>query len=126
ARSRRSRRQHPRGPPRRVGAGRDRDVLGGGELVPPRGAADRGGDRRPVHAPRAGHDQGRDVTAALDEPRVTGWLLEQIPEIEAPLTFRHIAGGRSNLTYRIDDATGRSWALRRPPTGGVLDTAHDM
>jgi aminoglycoside phosphotransferase (APT) family kinase protein len=36
-----------------------------------------------------------------------------------------IAGGRSNLTYRLDTADG-SIVLRRPPLGHVLPTAHDM
>jgi len=34
----------------------------------------------------------------------------------APLTFELIAGGRSNLTYRVVDANGTAFALRRPPT----------
>jgi aminoglycoside phosphotransferase (APT) family kinase protein len=36
-----------------------------------------------------------------------------------------IAGGRSNLTYRLDLAAG-PLVLRRPPLGHVLPTAHDM
>jgi aminoglycoside phosphotransferase (APT) family kinase protein len=36
-----------------------------------------------------------------------------------------IAGGKSNLTYRVDSAAG-SAVLRRPPLGHVLPTAHDM
>jgi aminoglycoside phosphotransferase (APT) family kinase protein len=36
-----------------------------------------------------------------------------------------IAGGKSNLTYRLDSAAG-SIILRRPPLGHVLPTAHDM
>jgi aminoglycoside phosphotransferase (APT) family kinase protein len=36
-----------------------------------------------------------------------------------------IAGGRSNLTYRVD-GPGGTWVLRRPPLGHVLPTAHDM
>ena len=36
-----------------------------------------------------------------------------------------IAGGKSNLTYRLDSAAG-SAVLRRPPLGHVLPTAHDM
>ena len=43
-----------------------------------------------------------------------------------PLAFDLIAGGRSNLTYRVTDAEGRAWVLRRPPLGQVLATAHDM
>ena len=44
----------------------------------------------------------------------------------APLTFDLVAGGRSNLTYRVVDATGAEFALRRPPVSHVLPTAHDM
>jgi aminoglycoside phosphotransferase (APT) family kinase protein len=36
-----------------------------------------------------------------------------------------IAGGKSNLTYRISDGQC-TWALRRPPLAHVLPTAHDM
>jgi aminoglycoside phosphotransferase (APT) family kinase protein len=36
-----------------------------------------------------------------------------------------IAGGKSNLTYRVDSPAG-SLVLRRPPLGHVLPTAHDM
>jgi aminoglycoside phosphotransferase (APT) family kinase protein len=36
-----------------------------------------------------------------------------------------IAGGKSNLTYRVDSGAG-SVVLRRPPLGHVLPTAHDM
>jgi aminoglycoside phosphotransferase (APT) family kinase protein len=41
------------------------------------------------------------------------------------LAVRPIAGGRSNLTYRLDLAAG-PLVLRRPPLGHVLPTAHDM
>jgi aminoglycoside phosphotransferase (APT) family kinase protein len=46
--------------------------------------------------------------------------------VRPPLTFHQIAGGRSNLTYRVDDDAGASWVLRRPPLHGVLPSAHDM
>ena len=36
-----------------------------------------------------------------------------------------IAGGKSNLTYRVDSPAG-AVVLRRPPLGNVLPTAHDM
>jgi aminoglycoside phosphotransferase (APT) family kinase protein len=62
----------------------------------------------------------------INSAAVTAWLSEQVPELAAPLTFELIAGGRSNLTFRVTDAAGRSWALRRPPTGHVLASAHDM
>ena len=42
-----------------------------------------------------------------------------------PLTGELIAGGKSNLTYRVQ-AGDRTWIVRRPPLGHVLATAHDM
>jgi aminoglycoside phosphotransferase (APT) family kinase protein len=57
---------------------------------------------------------------------VTGWLEANIDGLKPPFKFELIVGGHSNLTYRVDDATGRSCVLRRPPTGMVLATAHDM
>jgi aminoglycoside phosphotransferase (APT) family kinase protein len=42
-----------------------------------------------------------------------------------PMHAELIAGGKSNLTYRLTDDSG-DWVLRRPPLGHVLATAHDM
>jgi aminoglycoside phosphotransferase (APT) family kinase protein len=42
-----------------------------------------------------------------------------------PLTGELIAGGKSNLTYRVL-AGDKTWVVRRPPLGHVLATAHDM
>ena len=42
-----------------------------------------------------------------------------------PLSASVIAGGRSNVTYRVTDGT-TTWVVRRPPLGGVLATAHDV
>lgn len=53
-------------------------------------------------------------------------MLANVADVEAPFTFSLVAGGRSNLTYRVDDANGRAMALRRPPVSHVLPTAHDM
>lgn len=57
---------------------------------------------------------------------VTAWLTEHDPAAKAPLLIEPIAGGRSNLTYRVTDQANHAWALRRPPLGHVLATAHDM
>ena len=57
---------------------------------------------------------------------VTEWFTAHVPEIATPLTFTLIAGGRSNLTFRVEDTAGRAWVLRRPPIHHVLPTAHDM
>jgi aminoglycoside phosphotransferase (APT) family kinase protein len=53
------------------------------------------------------------------------WFEEQISST-APLTIDIIPGGRSNLTYRISDASGRHWVVRRPPLEAVLASAHDV
>jgi aminoglycoside phosphotransferase (APT) family kinase protein len=57
---------------------------------------------------------------------VSRWLVEHIEGSVAPFQFDLIAGGRSNLTYRVADAAGNRYVLRRPPLGHVLATAHDM
>jgi len=62
----------------------------------------------------------------IDGERVSAWLAEHIDGVEPPFRFELIAGGRSNLTYRVADASGTTFVLRRPPTGAVLATAHDM
>ncbi|WP_067663114.1 phosphotransferase family protein [Nocardia miyunensis] len=42
-----------------------------------------------------------------------------------PLSATLIAGGRSNLTFRLDDGTS-SWVLRMPPRSGRPPSAHDV
>jgi aminoglycoside phosphotransferase (APT) family kinase protein len=37
-----------------------------------------------------------------------------------------LAGGRSNISYKLTDASGSSWVLRRPPLGHIMPSAHDM
>jgi aminoglycoside phosphotransferase (APT) family kinase protein len=56
---------------------------------------------------------GSYLAAALGDP---GWQTCQVDLI---------AGGKSNLTYRVVSAVG-AVVLRRPPLGHVLPTAHDM
>jgi aminoglycoside phosphotransferase (APT) family kinase protein len=62
----------------------------------------------------------------IDLPRVSAWLAEHVTDLAPPFDVALIAGGRSNLTYTITDATGQRVVLRRPPLGHVLATAHDM
>ena len=62
----------------------------------------------------------------VNEQQVTEWMAVLLPELHPPLTFTLVAGGRSNLTFRVEDMDGRAWALRRPPLHHVLPTAHDM
>ncbi|MHB8244017.1 MAG: phosphotransferase family protein [Acidimicrobiales bacterium] len=61
----------------------------------------------------------------IDEEAVTAWLAEHVA-LTPPLKFGLIAGGRSNLTFQVTDSAGREVVVRRPPTGHVLPTAHDM
>lgn len=65
----------------------------------------------------------------VDPVALTRWLAENVPEVATgpgPVEVSRISGGHSNLTFRVTDADGVRFALRRPPTGGVLATAHDM
>lgn len=57
---------------------------------------------------------------------VTAWMADRIDGLAPPLDFELITGGASNLTFKVSDTTGGTWVLRRPPTGHVLASAHDM
>lgn len=59
---------------------------------------------------------------------VQEWMARSGVEVDvtAGLTATLLAGGRSNVSYRLEDAAGRRWVLRRPPLGHVLPSAHDM
>ena len=62
----------------------------------------------------------------INEPNLEKWLDANIEGARGPYTYSLIAGGRSNLTFRVTDSAGRQMVLRRPPMGHVLATAHDM
>lgn len=62
----------------------------------------------------------------IDVERVEKWLNANIEGAQGPYTYHLIAGGRSNITFRVVDANGMQMVLRRPPMGHVLATAHDM
>jgi aminoglycoside phosphotransferase (APT) family kinase protein len=82
------------------------------------------------------------VPGIADPGRLVTWLdANHVPGAAALCGIELIAGGRSNLTYRLDfgaDPAGAAVAggavaggghrlvLRRPPLGHVLPTAHDM
>jgi aminoglycoside phosphotransferase (APT) family kinase protein len=62
----------------------------------------------------------------IDRAGVEAWFEQHVEGVELPLAFERISGGHSNLTYSVGDGTGRRWALRRPPLGKRLGSAHDM
>jgi aminoglycoside phosphotransferase (APT) family kinase protein len=47
-------------------------------------------------------------------------------DASAKLQTTLLAGGRSNISYKLTDASGSSWVLRRPPLGHIMPSAHDM
>lgn len=61
----------------------------------------------------------------LDVDALTGWLSART-DITPPLESSQVSGGRSNLTYRVTDADGQAFIVRRPPLGDLLPGAHDM
>jgi len=71
-------------------------------------------------------DEATDRDEGIDRPRMDAWFADNVPGAEPPLAFERISGGRSNLTYGVSDGAGRRWALRRPPLGKRLASAHDM
>ena len=72
------------------------------------------------------HTDGHDEVKGVDHRRVSQWLTTHVQGAEAPFSFEVIAGGHSNLTYRVTDSCGRRMVLRRPPLSHALASAHDM
>lgn len=62
----------------------------------------------------------------IDQASLVPWMLSHVDGLQGDLGFELIAGGRSNLTYKVTDEAGRTVVLRRPPVSDVLATAHDM
>jgi aminoglycoside phosphotransferase (APT) family kinase protein len=61
----------------------------------------------------------------LDLDSLARYLAPRVGGISGTLRGEVIPGGRSNLTYIVDDGAGR-YVVRRPPLAHVLPTAHDM
>jgi aminoglycoside phosphotransferase (APT) family kinase protein len=54
------------------------------------------------------------------------WLTANVDGLRQPFDYQLVAGGRSNLTFRVVDGAGTTFVLRRPPLGNTLQSAHDM
>jgi aminoglycoside phosphotransferase (APT) family kinase protein len=61
-----------------------------------------------------------------DIPVVEAWIKAHIESLTPPFEWTRLEGGHSNLTYRLQDASGRKAVIRRPPLGELLPKAHDM
>ncbi|HEU5037965.1 MAG TPA: phosphotransferase family protein [Nocardioides sp.] len=62
---------------------------------------------------------------ATELDAVAGVLAGAGVDLAGPLESRLIAGGRSNLTFKITDGAGR-WVLRTAPRAGRTPSAHDV
>jgi len=71
-------------------------------------------------------DGTAEAPEGIDRGGVEAWFAEHVPTARLPLSFERISGGHSNLTYGVRDAGSGRWALRRPPLGKRLGSAHDM
>jgi len=67
-----------------------------------------------------------EVPDGINSGQIENWFAANVDSAEPPLRFQKISGGHSNLTYEVADTSGRRWALRRPPLGKRLGSAHDM
>lgn len=65
-------------------------------------------------------------TPGIDTAAVTAWIAELGIGAVAPIDFRRLGDGKSNLTYLATDSAGSRWVLRRPPLGNLLPSAHDV
>lgn len=64
--------------------------------------------------------------AGVNAAHLTAWFVDNIGGVCPPLRFDPVPGGRSNLTYVVHDDADNRWVLRRPPTGNVLPSAHNV
>ena len=69
---------------------------------------------------------GPEAPEGIDRERLEKWFGSHVDGASPPLSFERLPGGRSNLTYAVRDGDGRAYALRRPPLGPRLGSAHDM
>jgi aminoglycoside phosphotransferase (APT) family kinase protein len=61
----------------------------------------------------------------LDLPALQTWFDAHVSDPHGTLSAVILAGGRSNITYRVTDGSS-AWVVRRPPLGVLTPSAHDM
>jgi aminoglycoside phosphotransferase (APT) family kinase protein len=55
------------------------------------------------------------VAEGYDIPAVEAWIAENTDYFAPPFSWTRLEGGHSNLTYRLEDPTGKKAVIRRPP-----------
>jgi aminoglycoside phosphotransferase (APT) family kinase protein len=71
-------------------------------------------------------EQATEAPEGIDPTGLEGWFEANVAAARPPLSYQRISGGRSNLTFEVRDSAQGRWALRRPPLGKRLGSAHDM
>ena len=77
-------------------------------------------------ARRPASDLTFEASGAPPAGELAAWLDRAGASCTPPLHIERIPGGRSNLTFRVTDAAGRRWVVRRPPLTSALPSAHDV
>ena len=66
-----------------------------------------------------------DLHQLVDVPALERFVNEHVPGESGPLTVQRHTAGYSNVTLYVTRGSDE-WVLRRPPTGNLLPTAHDV
>lgn len=61
----------------------------------------------------------------LDAAALRKYFVASGIPVQGELAVELIAGGRSNLTFKVSDESS-AWVVRRPPLGGLTPSAHDV
>lgn len=62
----------------------------------------------------------------VDEARLGAYLVDHLAGFTLPFEILQFEGGQSNPTYRLQDAAGNRYVLRKKPPGKLLPSAHQV
>lgn len=77
---------------------------------------------------KRGQAESRDsivTPAGLNLEALRNLLVHSGVDVHGNFVATSLAGGRSNLTYKVSDER-LAWVVRRPPPGGLTPSAHDV
>lgn len=63
-------------------------------------------------------------TQNLDTEKLSIYLARHVAGFQGPVNAEKFPGGQSNPTFKLTDASGRHYVLRRKPPGELLKSAH--